>query len=368
MVEVAPKTVADLRGHVRRSEPHSQREIEVKLAGDSEALRRLFTLDALNGVTPRRRALKLASTYFDTEDDALDRAGMALRIRRAGARQVLTLKWTPFGEGVFSRGEAEVRTEADTPEPSLLGEELAAKVRDATGGEMLLPRFETRVRRRMGEILMGSTQVAIAADEGEIVAGERRAPISECELELKAGEPSALFALAAQLTKEGLRLGLEPKSSRGYLLARGGKPSEARAIHPKLGSEALAEDAIGAVVDTTLKQFLGNWPALLESDLPESIHQMRVAMRRLRSGLRSFEKAFPGSELERFRSEAKRIATALGAAREHDVFETLVLEGPLSIFPRDESFDALLAASAARRECAYVDARQLLLAPETSSC
>ena len=93
---------------------------------------------------------------------------------------------------------------------------------------------------------------------------------------------------------------------------------------------------------------------------------MRVALRRLRSGLGLFEKALPNAGFEPFRSEAKRIAGALGPARDQDAFAALVAEGPLSIFPRDDSFEALLSASAACRARAYVDACQLLSAPETS--
>ena len=249
MTEGTSKAVAGKQTEVREPRSSSLREIEVKLEGEPELLRRLFTLDALAGATLRQRAQKLVTTYFDTQDDALDRVGMALRVRKAGTRRVMTLKWTPRGEGLFSRGEAEARVHGDTPDLALLGVDITAMVNDATAGGALVPRFETRVRRRLGHLSLSSARVAIAIDEGEIVAGERRAPIAECEIELMAGEPAALFTLAARLTQEGLRLCPAQKSQRGYLLARGGEPAVVRAIQPNLGPEALAEDAIGAVVE-----------------------------------------------------------------------------------------------------------------------
>lgn len=93
---------------------------------------------------------------------------------------------------------------------------------------------------------------------------------------------------------------------------------------------------------------------------------MRVGLRRLRAGLAPFEKAFPNAGFEVFRAEAKRIASALGPARDQDIFGALVMEGPLSVFPRDQSFEALLSVSLGRRAQAYSAVRQLLTEPDTT--
>jgi triphosphatase len=362
-----PKTVTHGRAPRLLPQSSSQREIEVKLEGEAKLLQTLFALDALAGVKVHPHAQRLVTTYFDTKDDALDGAGIALRVRKLGSQRVMTLKWTPHGEGLFSRGEVETPlSSGDIPDLTLFDEEIAAIAHNAIRNEALIARFETRVRRRLGYFASSASRMEIAIDEGEIIAGERRAPIAECEVELKSGDPRELYSLAARLIDEGLRLGPTPKAQRGYRLARGGPPAEVRARQLDLRPEAPAEDAVGAIVDATLTQFLGNWPALLEASLPESIHQMRVSLRRLRSGLALFEKKLPNAGFERFRSEANQIALALGRARDQDAFAALVAEGPLRVFPHDESFEALLSASAARRERAYADVRKLLRAPETS--
>src|SRR5690349_10264120 len=75
----------------------ASREIEVKLEADAATMRRLLALEPLAGAFAGVRAQTLASVYFDTADDALAGAGLTLRIRKARAKRIMTLKWTPEG-------------------------------------------------------------------------------------------------------------------------------------------------------------------------------------------------------------------------------------------------------------------------------
>jgi triphosphatase len=345
----------------------ADREVEVKLEGSPDLLASLFDLELLATATVRPRAQRLVAAYFDTRDDALDRAGISLRLRKNGARCHMNLKWTLQKSDGFSRGEVEAPFHDDQPDVSIFGPKISERVMRATGGEALVPRFETRVRRRTAELRLSSSVLEIVIDEGEIVASESRVKISECELELKDGDPATLFSFAAQLTmRAGLRLNPSSKSRRGFLLARGEKPAEVRATGLQLETAVSIEDAMRAVIQDCLTQFVENWPALLDGDLPEAVHQMRVALRRLRAALGLFEKAFPGAGFKRFREDAKRAANALGPARDQDVFIALVSEGPFKAFPAEPSFQALLAASSAERLDAYRKARETICAPETS--
>jgi triphosphatase len=344
----------------------SGREVEVKLECPPDLRSSLFNLEILSTAVVRPRGQRLVATYFDTQNHALERAGMSLRLRKSGARRVMTLKWTlPEGNG-FSRGEVEEPFGADQPDVDIFGPEISQRVTDATNGETLAPCFETRVRRRTAEMSLGTSLIEIALDEGEIIAAENREKVSECELELKEGSSAALFTLAAQLTRSGMRLNPAMKSQRGYLLARGEKPSEVRAVAPRLDAAESVEDAMSVIIENALMQFIDNWPALLDAELPESIHQMRVALRRLRAALALFEKAFAGSGFKRFRDSAKHLANALGPAREQDVFVALVSDGPLNIFKAEPSFEALLSASSALRLDAYRQAKETISAPDAS--
>jgi CHAD domain-containing protein len=53
---------------------------------------------------------------------------------------------------------------------------------------------------------------------------------------------------------------------------------------------------------------------------PEQIHQLRVAARRLRVGLRLFRRMLPSREVTRLRAELKWFARALGEVRDLDVY------------------------------------------------
>ena len=67
-----------------------------------------------------------------------------------------------------------------------------------------------------------------------------------------------------------------------------------------------------------------------------------------------------------FRAEAKRIASALGPARNWDAFRELVEDGPCTLLPPGESFEALLTAVEERRSAAYAIAQDLIHDPLTT--
>lgn len=344
---------------------HAGREIEVKLEAPPAVLRDVFALAPFGGAKPSR-GHTFETTYFDTRDHALSRAGLALRVRRAGRRRIMTLKWSPRGEeGFFTRGECEAAIEVDAPEPALLGPEAAAMVEKAAAGEPLVPVSRTVFRRATAMIAFDGALIEAARDAGWIHAGERKSRICELELELRSGPPAALFDFAASLTNFDFRVAAAPKGLRGHWLATGERPSETRAIPAALSADSSIDDVIAAILDANLKQFVANWPAL-SPELPEAVHQMRVALRRLRSALALFNRAIPCDAFTRARAQAKRIASAMGPARDQDVLADLVAHGPAEALGMDQSFEALLKASARKRSAAYKSVEALIAAPETS--
>lgn len=347
------------------AETSAHRETEVKLEAPPAALREAFGLALFAGAQTQRGRV-FQTTYFDTADNALARAGMALRVRRFGRRRVMTFKWRPRdGADAFTRGEREVPVHADAPQPDLLGHDAAAMIEKATGGAALEPRSHMIFRRRVAIVDHAGAQIEAALDEGRILAGVRRARIAELELELKRGDAAALFDFAADLTQHGFRVAAAPKGLRGHWLATNETPSETRAAAPALSRTSTLDETIAAILEANLKQFVANWPAL-SPDCPEAVHQMRVALRRLRSALGLFNKAMPHDEFVRFREEAKRIASAMGDARDQDVLRELIERGPARALDSAAYFQPLLKASARMRAAAYRNVRALIEAPETS--
>jgi triphosphatase len=304
-------------------------ETELKLRLPPEALPRLHRL-ALPGAEPGARAAseRLHSIYFDTPDLLLRRSGVALRLRRTRRGWVQTLKGEgSAGAGLHQRSEWECgvpgpRLDLDRlpgPGSQLL---VPAKVR-----EELRPVFTTEFTRRRRRLRFdGGDEVEFCVDRGELRAEHAASPICEIELELKAGSPARLFDLGLALVRElPVRLESASKAERGYALARAEPPAPRKAEAIALDAQTPVNEAFKAIVLACLAQLQANEDGMLEGRDVEYLHQMRVALRRLRSALGMFRGVFPPETLEPARSELKWLAAELGPARDWDVFLTQIL-------------------------------------------
>lgn len=362
--QVAPTPAA-----AEQSPASAQAEIEIKFQADRQALEAVLAARQLKGavITPER---ELISTYFDTPGRDLQRRGFALRLRRKGRSiPVLGLKWSDENSAdPFARGEVEARAPGGEPNLDAFEPDIRARLTDVVADQPLTPVFKTQVKRRTALIHHGRSDIELAFDDGILMADGQSRALTELELELKSGNTADLLALARELTTGcGLSLAFEPKAGRGYRLSEGAvaQPQKARPLH--LLPASSFDDAIAAVIAGCLAHFTANWAALRESDAPESVHQLRVALRRLRSALGIFRKRIAMPELEDIRSRARHIASALGPARECDAFRQNALAGPFRDQPKRVAAAApLFEAVERRRQEAYVAARHIIDDPETS--
>lgn len=334
------------------------REIEVKFRTDRDGLKRAQASQVVASVSaPRTETVR--STYFDTASGDLRKNGIVLRTRRKGrAAPILGVKAAQMGDGPFSRKEIEVRSPNPHPDLTLFDGATASELVALVGERPLAAQFETIIKRRTILVERGRSRIEIAFDEGGIAVAGRSVPLAEVELELKAGDEPDLYDLAMSLAEElPLRLDFVSKGERGFrALAR--EPAAAVKAAPiRFAPEATLDDAVQAVISTTLWHFVANWAALREAQDPNTVHQMRVALRRTRAALAMFKRALPCAEFDLLRGEAKRIASALGPARECDVFRDTAEDGPLAHPGRPENCTTLLAAIEERRMAAYDSAR-----------
>jgi len=344
------------------------REVEVKFRADGRAIEAVLSSPLLKGVTVGA-ARELASTYFDTPGQDLKRTGMTLRVRRKSRTiPLMGVKWDGGDDVVFARGEIEVRCPDGVPNLDLFEPVIRERLKAVVAGRPLAPIFETRFRRRTALLRHGHSDIELALDEGAVVAGEANLPLAEVELELKNGNLPDLFGCAASLVRDcGLSLQFEPKAGRGYRLVASEAPRPQKATPLNISPTATFDDLVAAVIANALGHFAANWASLRESDAPESVHQLRVALRRLRSALGVFRRTLQLPELEDIRSEARRIASALGPARESDVFRANALAGPFGDGPdRQRGARTLLDAVETRRHDSYVAVRRLIDDPQTS--
>ncbi len=337
-------------------------EVEVKFATDAAGLAAALASPLLRAEGPSP-ARKLISIYFDTPDWDLKKRKMALRVRRSGrGAPVMTLKWPLLSGGdVFARGEIEVRASKLEPDLALLDPDVAEGLRQIIGDAPLEAKYETRISRVARLITRGTTKIEVAFDDGIIKAGENELPLREVELELKAGQAQELYDFAATLAEAlPLRLDLVSKAERASHFCLGSEPKPVKAKPAALPADANLDEATARIIVGAIDHYLANWASLRCGDDPESIHQMRVALRRLRAALGMLKRAIPCPEFEAFREEAKALATALGPARDSDALRELIEDGPMGHFGDRKDFAPLLAALESRRAAAYVESRALI--------
>lgn len=291
-------------------------EVELKFELSDKALRKLAEHPAL--ALPAQTS-RLRSVYFDTPDRALRNACLGLRIRQSDGGLVQSLK-SEKRSAPLVRHEWESALETDCPDPDALARTPAARVL-GSGDRILEPVFTTIVERTRRVWARGSDRVEVSLDRGEITCGARREPIQELELELKAGDPMALFDLASLLNKRvGLPLLFQSKADRGYHLADdpGWRPEHAQAI--AIAPETPAADAFRDVAHSCLGQVVNNAKLVSRYRSLESLHQMRVGLRRFRAALTAFRPFVEDGEYRTIRSETEWLAGELDEARDIDVF------------------------------------------------
>ena len=363
------------------------REIEVKLLAEPGKLQSALKLPALAGIALQPRARTLDTIYYDNKVGALQNAGVALRVRRAYGRHIMTVKFpASLSAGMFGRDEIEVRIPSAKPDIEKFGSDVAARIRQIIGqkpsrilnqipdkpqserpDDGIMPAFATVFKRRTGMLIDGITRIELALDSGTIEASGKKQSLDEIELELKEGNETTLYELASVLAREGgLRLSPMTKAQRGSLLATNASPGACKASVPELPPSIVLDDFIAAVINQCLGQFVANWPAAEAGIKPEGVHQARVSLRRLRAMLGLFIKTIPAPEFRIFMAEAKQIANAMGPARDWDVFIEMLKKGPMTVNPQDKGFQILLAAASERREQSYNNIRKLLSDPVTT--
>lgn len=149
-------------------------------------------------------SLQLMNGYFDTQDNTLMQAGIALRIRAINERYIQTLKTRGSNRiGMHARGEWEWDINQDKLELERLTNEMLPEVlHDRAWVSDLLQVFRTDFERQIWLIRSADTLMEVVCDQGEVTSPYGRDEISELELELKQGDEIGLYDFASRLAKE----------------------------------------------------------------------------------------------------------------------------------------------------------------------
>ena len=302
-------------------------EVELKLQVPARA--RAAVDAAVAGRTPARRT-RLQAAYADTPDGLLARHRLALRVRREGRDWVQTLKGA--GDDTLTRFEHNVRVLAPPAgqlpriDPALhrgtaVGDQLLALL-GHDGHASLQTRYRTDVLRRTRLLRSNGAQIELAFDSGAIEADDASWPLCELELELIGGEAAALIELARRwMHRHGLWIDTRSKAERGELLARGTRMAPARSAQAvTLNRQMSPHGGWQAVLRECVAQIVANASQIASGEHGhEHVHQLRVALRRLRSAWRLFDFMTVDTSLV---DGAAALFRALGASRDQLVVDT----------------------------------------------
>lgn len=304
-----------------------QTEVETKLIAPSpKALgdlpQHLRTLARQIRMAPHE---KVKDRYLDTRNHVLLHAGAACRLREVNGHSFLTLKSLAPPQGRLSYRQ---ETEEPLPAPPssypsrVPGPQTARQLRPLIGTKRLHVLFEVEqdrdvwhVRTRHGDQLRVSGDYCVW-----YVGGRSRAREASVEIELERGSPESLASFAEALRKRtGFGRARQSKFLRGLTLIGCDVPiyrdDPATALHPK--------DRFGTVAWKTLQRHLArmvwNAPGATLGLDPERLHDLRVAIRRLRSALRWFEGGIPARSAQRLQADLRWLADATGRLRDLDV-------------------------------------------------
>lgn len=328
-------------------------ECEIKLALDSASasqVRKIPLLRPRGGAKPEER--EHIDRYFDTADFTLWQHGFALRVRSEGTRHVQTLKGGgTVVAGLHRRVELEAEVPSDEPDRELfvrqLQEAVPALAKQLGRHEVSLePVFTNKVKRAAWMLeLEDGVQIECALDTGELQRGDRTVPVRELELEMKDGDPARLYDLARQVHEAvPVRIENVSKAERGYMLAGAVTPHAVKATAVALKRKASMGEALAGILRNCLEQMQANEQGVLAGEV-ESLHQMRVGLRRLRAAMAMVKDMvqLPAP----LAADVEWLAGELGDARNWDVFIESLLPGlPLP----EEHKPALARVAVAARE------------------
>ena len=283
----------------RSSPVSSQPERELKLAVAPD-----FRLPRLPGTPLPRR--QLISTYYDTAAYDLAHAKMTLRHRTERGKKAWQLK-IPLGH---DRQEVEV-SDGEADPPASLRRLLTLHL----GHRKLVPVVTLRVWRRGFLVHHGRVPIAeIALDTVSVLKNGRLIQrFRELEIEQRQGDEAALRALERQLREAGAS-------------DHDGRPKFFRALSLPAPIPPRQPEAEASVVDSlkwALAQHVG-WlvahdPGTRLGTEPESLHQLRVATRRLRAVLHTARPILLPPWATSLQQELEWLSELLGPARDLDV-------------------------------------------------
>ncbi|MEU3265649.1 CYTH and CHAD domain-containing protein [Streptomyces bacillaris] len=297
----------------------TKREIERKYeATDATRLPDLSRVAGVARAVPKG-VIELDAVYYDTPGLRLAADSLTLRRRTGGADEGWHLKF-PVATGI--------RDELHEPLGDALPRSFAALLRSRLRHDEVTPVVRLLSSRDVQHLTDADgtllAEVSVDTVLAERLAGEgsgTTATWTEIEVELADdGDPAFLDAVEKRLRKAGVR-----PSGSSSKLARA--LAETTPVRKKKQGKKLAEDEPRTVGDRVLAYVREQIRTIVERDpavrrdLPDSVHKMRVATRRLRSAFKTYRKILDREVTDPIGAELKWLAGELGVDRDQEVLD-----------------------------------------------
>ncbi|NUH43991.1 CYTH and CHAD domain-containing protein [Streptomyces samsunensis] len=303
-----------------------------------------------------RGVATLEATYYDTPGRRLLADGITLRHRTGGHDEGWHLK-LPVGP--------DVREELHAPLGGEVPAEMAALLRSRVRHDPLRPLAHLHTERDRKDLVDadGTVLAEVCVDRvtARRLAPEESEPVrwTEVEVELAEGrghDRRLLDAVEVRLRDGGLHRADTPsklaktlaETERAAVAVETGGDGPGRPARPRkpaktarqveraapaprwpLGADDVVLDYVRRQIDALVRLD----PAV-RRDLPDAVHRMRVATRRLRSAFRSYRAVLDRTVTDPLGDELKWLAGELGVERDREVL-TERLEGRLAELPGD---------------------------------
>lgn len=272
----------------------------------------------------------LSAIYFDTPDLRLTRAKITLRRRTGG----IDAGWHIKLPGAHGREELQAPLNEADGDKNTVPSDILGHVRAIIRGSELSPIARVDNERHMSYLddEEGTTVAEFCDDHvstESFLPGGARQMWREWELELTAEvnntdlAPELMASAVEVLTAAGAFLSESPSKLVSAL-----GTSINNAPHPP----KMADLPKGTPARAVLKAIKANADKIVEYDPKvraneyDSVHQMRVATRELRSHMQTFEGILGGEDYKHVEQELKVLATMLGRARDAEVIEERLVE------------------------------------------
>jgi CHAD domain-containing protein len=286
-----------------------------------------FELPDLGGEPLEPRVF--TSIYHDTADRSLARAGITLRRRTERGRSLWQLK-LPAGNARLELEEMGGPAGA----PKSIAQLLVAHLRHGP----VAPVAELRTRRHGALVARNGSTAEVTIDDVSVMDALRVVEeFVEVEVELKQGKPKQLDAIADELEHAGAR-------------PTDGTPKLFRVLRLPVDDPAPTGplDALRIRLRAQLRTVLANDPGTRLGRDPESLHDMRVAVRRSRALLRAGQPLYE-NDVSGLSEELRWVGEKLGAVRDLDVLLERLRAETEDLDPADRAASRALLRTLERR-------------------